>query len=319
MGRKKACCRPIWSAITPCSCGITAPPTMAMISRLEALLVIGPRRSMPSEKMVGNMIELNRPIAMMLYIAVVPALSMVVSTSKALIAANVANSLRGEIFAISAEPTKRPIIAPPQYHDTYLAACCSLMWPISGIADAAIQRVVEKYGDIDVLFNVAGTIIVKAFHDTSLDEFDLLFDVNVRSAFIVCRNVVLRMMQTGGGSIVIMSSISGHLGFAYEGVYNMTKAANLMLAKSIAAEYREFNIRANAVCLGFVDTAHGQREIAEFRQLGQNWDESALADNQGRICDPREVARAALFLASDDASFINGTGLLVDNGWHAIG
>lgn len=185
--------------------------------------------------------------------------------------------------------------------------------------DAAIQRVVEKYGDIDVLFNVAGTIIVKAFHDTSLDEFDLLFDVNVRSAFIVCRNVVLRMMQTGGGSIVIMSSISGHLGFAYEGVYNMTKAANLMLAKSIAAEYREFNIRANAVCPGFVDTAHGQREIAEFRQLGQNWDESALADNQGRICDPREVARAALFLASDDASFINGTGLLVDNGWHAIG
>ena len=106
---------------------------MAMISRLDALLVIGPSRSMPSAKMVGNMIELNRPIAMMLNIAVVPVLDMVVSTSSALIAAKAASSLRGEIHAISAEPAKRPSIAPPQYQDTYLAASCSLMWPMSGI------------------------------------------------------------------------------------------------------------------------------------------------------------------------------------------
>ena len=144
-------------------------------------------------------------------------------------------------------------------------------------------------------------------------------DVNVRSAFITCREVVAHMRDHGGGSIVITSSIGGEKGFALESLYCMTKGAVLQLARSIAVEYRDVGIRANAVCPAFVRTDHGLGEIAELDGLGQNWNEADLRAVQGRICDPEEVAAAALFLASDEASFVNGCALYVDNGWYAKG
>ena len=122
-----------------------------------------------------------------------------------------------------------------------------------------------------------------------------------------------------GGGIVITSSIGGEKGFALESIYCMTKGAVLQLARSIAIEYRDRGIRANAVCPGFVKTAHGLREIEELDGLGQQWNEADLAGVQGRLCEPEEVAAAALWLASDDASFVNGTALYVDNGWYAKG
>jgi NAD(P)-dependent dehydrogenase (short-subunit alcohol dehydrogenase family) len=93
----------------------------------------------------------------------------------------------------------------------------------------------------------------------------------------------------------------------------------LQLARCIAVEYRDRGIRANAVCPGFVKTAHGLREIDELDGLGQKWNVADLNAVQGRICEPEEVANAALFLASDESSFINGTALYVDNGWYAKG
>jgi NAD(P)-dependent dehydrogenase (short-subunit alcohol dehydrogenase family) len=183
----------------------------------------------------------------------------------------------------------------------------------------ALSRTVSAFGPVDVLFNHAGTIIVKPLHQTTDAEYDRLMAVNVKSAFIVCREVVAHMLQNGGGSIVITSSIGGEKGFALESLYCMTKGAVLQLARSIAVEYRDQGIRANAVCPGFVKTAHGLREIDELDALGQQWEDSALAAVQGRICEPEEVAAAALFLASDEASFINGTALYVDNGWYAKG
>jgi NAD(P)-dependent dehydrogenase (short-subunit alcohol dehydrogenase family) len=92
-----------------------------------------------------------------------------------------------------------------------------------------------------------------------------------------------------------------------------------MLSNSIAVEYRDYGIRCNAVCPGFVKTAHGLREIDELDGLGQQWQEADLAATQVRICEPEEVASAALFLASDEASFINGSALYVDNGWFVKG
>jgi len=99
----------------------------------------------------------------------------------------------------------------------------------------------------------------------------------------------------------------------------MTKGAVLQLARSIAVEYRDEGIRANAVCPGFVKTAHGLREIDELDGLGQSWSESSLHSVQGRLCEPEEVAAAALWLCSDEASFVNGTAVYVDNGWYAKG
>ncbi len=185
--------------------------------------------------------------------------------------------------------------------------------------DAAFDRVIETFGAYNVLFNHAGTIIVKPLHESTEKDYDYLMDINVRSAFLVCRRAVKEMSDNGGGSIVITGSIASELGYALESLYCMTKGAVLQLARSISVEYRDQGIRCNAVCPGFVKTAHGLREISELDTAGQAWEEGALAEAQGRICEPEEVAAAVVFLASDESSFITGNALYVDNGWYAKG
>ena len=185
--------------------------------------------------------------------------------------------------------------------------------------DAAFDRVNEKFGSYNVLFNHAGTITVKSLHESTEEDYDRLMDINVRSAFLVCRRAVREMSENGGGSIVITASIASELGFALESLYCMTKGAVLQLARTISVEYRDQGIRCNAVCPGFVKTAHGLREISELDTAGQAWEEGALAVEQGRICEPEEVTSAVVFLASDEASFITGNALYVDNGWYAKG
>lgn len=185
--------------------------------------------------------------------------------------------------------------------------------------ESAFDQVIETLGPYNVLFNHAGTITVKPLHESTEADYDRLMDINVRSAFLVCRRAVREMSENGGGSIVITGSIASELGYPLESLYCMTKGAVLQLARTISAEYRDNGIRCNAVCPGFVKTAHGLREISELDSAGQAWEEGALADAQGRICDPEEVAAAVVFLASDEASFITGNALYVDNGWYAKG
>lgn len=185
--------------------------------------------------------------------------------------------------------------------------------------DAAFDRVIETFGAYNILFNHAGTITVKPLHESTEEDYDRLMDINVRSAFLVCRRAVKEMSDNGGGSIVITASIASELGYALESLYCMTKGAVLQLARAISVEYRDRGIRCNAVCPGFVKTAHGLREISELDTAGQAWEEGALAEAQGRICEPEEVASAVVFLASDEASFITGNALYVDNGWYAKG
>lgn len=189
----------------------------------------------------------------------------------------------------------------------------------SGQVDRAFDRIAETFGSYNVLFNHAGTITVKPLHESTEEDYDRLMDINVRSAFLVCRRAVREMSASGGGSIIITASIASELGYPLESLYCMTKGAVLQLARTISAEYRDNGIRCNAVCPGFVKTAHGLREIEELDAAGQAWEEGALADAQGRICEPEEVAAAVVFLASDESSFISGNALYVDNGWYAKG
>lgn len=185
--------------------------------------------------------------------------------------------------------------------------------------NAALDNSVDMFGPYNVLFNHAGSIIVKPLHETTEAEYDWLMDLNVKSAFLVCRRAVKDMSASGGGSIVITSSIAAELGYALESVYCMSKGAVLQLARTISTEYRDAGIRCNAVCPGFVETGHGLKEIAELDAAGQEWETSGMAATQGRICYPEEVAAAVVFLASDDASFVNGNATYVDNGWYAKG
>lgn len=179
--------------------------------------------------------------------------------------------------------------------------------------ERAIAGTNARFGTISVLFNHAGTIIVKPFLDTSDDDFDRLMDVNVKSMFMMTRAVLPQMLDAGKGSIVCTASISSVAATPLEVLYCMTKGACAMLARAVAVEYRDRGIRCNAVCPGFIDTPHGQREIAALAQHGFDSSVEALSVQQGRLCQPEEVAKAALFLASDDASFVNGAHLYVDN------
>ncbi len=183
----------------------------------------------------------------------------------------------------------------------------------------AFDAIRDQVGAYDILFNHAGTIIVKPLHTSTEEDYDRLMDINVRSAFLVCRRALPEMVANGGGAVVITASIASELGYALESLYCMTKGAVLQLSRAIAVEYREQGIRCNAVCPGFVKTDHGLREIAELDAAGQQWEDADLAATQGRICEPEEVASAVLFLASDEASFVNGTALYVDNGWYTKG
>ncbi len=182
----------------------------------------------------------------------------------------------------------------------------------------AVGEISAAFGPVTVLFNHAGTIVIKPFLDTTEEEWDWLHAVNVKSMFHMTKAVLPQMIAAGGGSIVCTSSISAVAATPMEVLYDTTKGAVHMFARAIAVEFRDNNIRCNAVCPGFVRTPHGLREVADLQKLGVDVSDAALAAQQGRICEPEEVARAALFLASDEASFINGTHLFVDNGFTAV-
>jgi len=186
-----------------------------------------------------------------------------------------------------------------------------------GQVEAAVKAAADAFGPARVLFNHAGTIVIKPFLETTLTEWDWLHAVNVRSMFLVTRAALPAMIAAGGGSIVCTSSISAVAGTPMEVLYDTTKGAVHMFARAIAVEFRDRNIRCNAVCPGFIRTPHGLREVAELQKLGVDASEAALAAQQGRIGEPEEVAQAALFLASDEASFVNGAQLFVDNGFTA--
>lgn len=184
--------------------------------------------------------------------------------------------------------------------------------------EAAVAAVNAALGPANVLFNHAGTIVIKPFLETEEADWDFLFDVNVKSMYLMTRAVLPQMLDAGGGSIVCTSSISAVYATPNEVLYDATKGACHMFARAIAVEFRDRGIRCNAVCPGFIETPHGNREVEGLAKLGVDVSDAAIAAAQGRMGKPEDVARAALYLASDDAEFVNGAQLFVDNGFSAV-
>jgi len=181
--------------------------------------------------------------------------------------------------------------------------------------EAAIAEVNDRFENrIDILFNHAGTVIIKPFLQTTELEWDWMMNVNVKSMYLMTRAVLPSMLDHGGGAIVNTSSISAVAGTPMEVLYCTSKGACHMFTRAIATEYRDQGIRCNAVCPGFIKTAHGLRELKELQGYGVEVTEEDLCRLQGRICEPEEIANVALFLASSDASFVNGETLFADNG-----
>lgn len=179
---------------------------------------------------------------------------------------------------------------------------------------SSVETVLSRYRKIDILFNHAGTLIVRKLVDTTLDEWERMLRINVTSMFLTCRAVLPAMVEAGGGTILNTSSISGFTASPLESAYCTTKGAILQLTRSIAVEYRNHGIRCNAICPGFIRTDHGLREMAELIRQGVDVSEQIIAAAQGRLCEPEEFAATALALVGDDSPFINGSSVIVDNG-----
>ena len=136
--------------------------------------------------------------------------------------------------------------------------------------------------------------------------------------FLMTRAVLPHMLAAGRGSIVCTSSISAVYATPMEVLYDATKGACHMFARAIAVEFRDRGIRCNAICPGFIRTPHGEREVRELTALGVDASEAAIKAQQGRMGEPEDIARAALYLASDEADFVTGAQLFVDGGFSAV-
>lgn len=188
----------------------------------------------------------------------------------------------------------------------------------AGQVAQAVAAVTAAFGLVTVLMNHAGILAAQPFLETTEADWDRIMAVNVKSMFLVTKAVLPGMIAAGGGSIVSTSSISGVVGTPMEVLYCTSKGACHMFARAIAVEFRDRNIRSNAICPGFIATAHGLREIDLLQKHGVDVSEAMIDAAQGRLCRPEEVASAALFLASDESSFVNGAHLFADNAYTAI-
>ena len=173
-------------------------------------------------------------------------------------------------------------------------------------------------GHVDILHNQAGSIIVKPLLEMTDEDYASMMVNNAQSVFLTTQAVLPIMLRRGRGVIVNTSSVSAFTATPMEAVYCSSKAAVLQFTRSVAVEFRDKGIRANVICPGFVRTQHGTFEIAQLRALGVAASEEDIKAMQGRMCEPEEVARVALFLASDDSSFMSCSQVVVDNTFTAI-
>lgn len=189
---------------------------------------------------------------------------------------------------------------------------------VSSVSHAVNQ--LTDIHNIDVLVSNAGMHFSATIENTSEDDFDKVFSLNVKGAYAAIKSVLPSMKKNKGGAILLISSeqalVAKHNSFAY----NLSKSALASMAKTTALDYAKFNIRANAICPGTVETPLYHNAIDNYcEKSGANKQEIHKEEKElqplGRLGQPQEVADLALFLASDKASFITGSLQVIDGGY----
>lgn len=181
--------------------------------------------------------------------------------------------------------------------------------------DRAVAATLDAFGRLDVLFNNAGVYVANDVVGCDEDEWDLQVDTSLKGAYLMSRAALPHMIERGSGAIVHCSSGWGLVGGERGAAYCAAKGGMVLLAKAMAIDHGPQGIRVNAVCPGDTETP---MEYADAERQGLSWDDYvawATGDRPiARMGRPEEVARAVLYLASDESSFVTGVALPVDGG-----
>lgn len=181
------------------------------------------------------------------------------------------------------------------------------------VVDLFVQKTEQQFGLIDVLVNNAGMRFRKAFLEISEKELNQVLNVNLKSVFNMCQEVLPSMIKNNSGKIINMSSIAGTLGFADLSAYVASKAAIIGLTKSLAVEFASNNIQINAIAPGFCKTSY----FENFQKNNELYDMTLSRTPMRRWGESKEIADVCVFLASGMSSYITGEELNVDGGWSA--
>ena len=176
---------------------------------------------------------------------------------------------------------------------------------------SAVETAVGRYGKLDILVNNAGITIRKNVEDTTSEDWDRIMAINAKGVFLGIKEAIPAMRRGGGGSIVNISSTAGLVGSPYSGAsYAATKGAVRLLTKSTAIQYAKDGIRCNSVHPGLLDTPMTEDMLADAAHREERTQRIPL----GRIGTAEDISWGVLYLASDEASFITGSELVIDGG-----
>ncbi|MBP0726954.1 glucose 1-dehydrogenase [Bacillus sp. RG28] len=175
-----------------------------------------------------------------------------------------------------------------------------------------IQSTVDSFGSLDFACNAAGVMgSIAPIADTTEADFDTVICTNLKGVWLCMKFQIQQMLKQGYGNIVNISSINGLGGTPFASLYASTKAGVISLTKSAALEYAKSNIRINVICPGAIHTPLLEKV---FKETGVTVSQTEAVIPQGRIGDPNEIAEGAIWLCSDQASYINGHVLVIDGG-----